>query len=165
MLSDKNIFPGAVDGVFSTWSDWSTCTEPKYCLQGHKTRTRTCTNPPPANGGDECVGLAQENKDCPTQADGCSGKKKFQYMKVDFLLQEWSHKYNTQNTSIDVKHCRQLKKLNRYYFHTKLKRFLVKFGTSKDNKYITIFTNSTGSCYVFESWAYSIVESLPVKIA
>ncbi|XP_058970157.2 uncharacterized protein [Pocillopora verrucosa] len=64
--------PGAVDGVFSTWSDWSTCTEPKYCLQGHKTRTRTCTNPPPANGGDECVGLAQENKDCPTQADGCS---------------------------------------------------------------------------------------------
>ena len=42
-------------------------------------------------------------------------------------------------------------RLNRYYFNTKLKRFLVKFGTSKDKKYITIFTNSTGSCYVFES--------------
>ena len=65
---------GAVDGVFTTWTAWTTCSEPTYCLQGSKTRTRTCTNPAPANGGDDCVGLSQENKDCPTQADGCSGK-------------------------------------------------------------------------------------------
>ncbi|XP_020601762.1 uncharacterized protein LOC110040832 [Orbicella faveolata] len=64
--------PGAVDGVFTTWTAWTTCSEPTFCLQGFKTRTRTCTNPAPANGGDDCVGLSQENKDCPTEADGCS---------------------------------------------------------------------------------------------
>ena len=37
-------------------------------------RNRTCTNPPPANGGDDCVGLSAESKDCPTQADGCTSK-------------------------------------------------------------------------------------------
>ena len=56
------------------WSSWSTCSEPTYCLQGVSKRTRTCTNPPPANGGDDCVGLSAESKDCPTQADGCTSK-------------------------------------------------------------------------------------------
>ncbi|XP_068704567.1 uncharacterized protein [Montipora foliosa] len=64
--------PGAIDGGFTAWSSWSTCSEPTYCLQGFTSRTRSCTNPPPANGGDDCVGLLEEKKDCPTQADGCS---------------------------------------------------------------------------------------------
>ncbi|KAJ7381185.1 hypothetical protein OS493_004785 [Desmophyllum pertusum] len=64
--------PGAVDGGFTTWSAWTTCSEPTFCLQGFKKRTRTCTNPPAINGGDDCVGLSEENKDCPTVADGCS---------------------------------------------------------------------------------------------
>ncbi|CAH3028156.1 unnamed protein product [Porites evermanni] len=64
--------PGAIDGGFSEWSNWTACSEPQYCLQGFSKRTRTCTNPPPANGGDDCVGLSVENKDCPTQADGCT---------------------------------------------------------------------------------------------
>ena len=68
------IFKGAIDGGFSEWSNWTACSEPQYCLQGFSKRTRTCTNPPPANGGDDCVGLSVENKDCPTQADGCTGK-------------------------------------------------------------------------------------------
>ncbi|CAH3196925.1 unnamed protein product, partial [Porites evermanni] len=58
--------PGAIDGGFSKWSAWSACSEPKYCLQGVSRRTRTCTNPSPANGGDECAGLVVENKGCPT---------------------------------------------------------------------------------------------------
>lgn len=64
--------PGAVNGGWSAYSSWTACTEPKYCLQGIKKRTRSCTNPPPANGGDECAGLAEEEKVCPTQEDGCT---------------------------------------------------------------------------------------------
>ncbi|KAL9979352.1 hypothetical protein ACROYT_G017003 [Oculina patagonica] len=64
--------PGAIDGGWSAYSSWSTCTEPTYCLQGSKKRTRTCTNPSPANGGDDCAGLAEEEKICPTQEDGCT---------------------------------------------------------------------------------------------
>ena len=64
---------GAIDGGFGKWSAWSACSEPKYCLQGVSKRTRTCTNPSPANGGDECAGLVVENKDCPTPEDSCTG--------------------------------------------------------------------------------------------
>ena len=70
---------GAVNGGWSAYSPWSACTEPKYCLQGSKKRTRTCTNPSPANGGDDCAGLAEEQKICPTQEDGCTSK--------DFMIQ------------------------------------------------------------------------------
>ena len=65
---------GAVNGGWSAYSPWTACTEAKYCLQGIKKRTRSCTNPPPANGGDECAGLVEEEKVCPTQEDGCTSK-------------------------------------------------------------------------------------------
>ncbi|KAK3701098.1 hypothetical protein QZH41_015878, partial [Actinostola sp. cb2023] len=65
--------PGAVDGGWTQWSQWTRCTEPRYCLRGASSRTRTCTNPPPKNGGDECGGLAAEKRDCPTPEEGCSG--------------------------------------------------------------------------------------------
>lgn len=64
---------GAIDGGFATWTSWTTCSESTYCLQGSSSRTRSCTNPTPANGGDDCVGLSEDKRDCPTEADGCSG--------------------------------------------------------------------------------------------
>ena len=69
------IFTGAIDGGWSPYSSWSACSEPTYCLQGSKKRTRTCTNPSPANGGDECTGLSEEEKICPTPEDGCTSKE------------------------------------------------------------------------------------------
>ena len=69
------VLTGAVNGGWSAYSGWGRCSEPRYCLQGVKKRTRTCTNPPPANGGDDCAGLAEEEKNCPTQADGCTSKE------------------------------------------------------------------------------------------
>ena len=53
--------PVAVDGG---WSDFSACS--KTC--GDDTQTRTCTNPAPAFGGEECVGASSKScnlKACP----------------------------------------------------------------------------------------------------
>ncbi|XP_031569457.1 adhesion G protein-coupled receptor B1-like isoform X2 [Actinia tenebrosa] len=52
-----------VAGGFSEWSKWSVC--PFTCgVIGKQTRTRTCTNPPPQNGGPDCVGPSSETKEC-----------------------------------------------------------------------------------------------------
>lgn len=46
------------DGQWSGWQAWSDCSVP--CGQGVKTRTRTCNNPLPLNGGKNCVGSVNE---------------------------------------------------------------------------------------------------------
>ena len=52
----------AVDGKWSEWSAFSECS--KTCGKGKKTRTRTCTNPPPSGGGKECKGKNNDTKKC-----------------------------------------------------------------------------------------------------
>ena len=42
-----------VDGNFSQWSNWTSCSV--SCSQGARTRERTCTNPSPVNGTN-CTG-------------------------------------------------------------------------------------------------------------
>src|SRR3989339_516001 len=55
-----------VNGGWSAWSSWSACST--TCGGGTQTRTRTCSNPTPANGGLNCVGSSYENQNCNTQA-------------------------------------------------------------------------------------------------
>ncbi|XP_017348512.1 complement component 7b [Ictalurus punctatus] len=50
--------PGVVHGGWNCWSPWGTCS------QGQKSRTRTCNNPAPKNGGKHCVGPSIEHKAC-----------------------------------------------------------------------------------------------------
>jgi len=52
------------DGGYSDFSDWTKCSA--ECNGGKQSRTRTCTNPAPANGGADCVGDATETRDCNT---------------------------------------------------------------------------------------------------
>ncbi|XP_035668228.1 A disintegrin and metalloproteinase with thrombospondin motifs adt-1-like isoform X1 [Branchiostoma floridae] len=54
----------SVDGGWSDWGPWSTCSV--TCGVGEQTRDRTCTNPAPANGGADCDGLTQETQACNT---------------------------------------------------------------------------------------------------
>uniref|UniRef100_A0AAZ3RB56 Semaphorin-2A n=1 Tax=Oncorhynchus tshawytscha TaxID=74940 RepID=A0AAZ3RB56_ONCTS len=61
-----NVTPCPVDGSWSCWSGWSKCSV--TCGGGHYMRTRTCNNPPPAYGGDICLGLHTEEALCNTQS-------------------------------------------------------------------------------------------------
>lgn len=53
-----------INGDWSGWSAWSTCTE--TCGGGTQTRTRTCTSPAPFCGGADCAGVPSETRDCNT---------------------------------------------------------------------------------------------------
>ena len=66
-----NLIPCPVDGGFSKWAAYGACD--KTCGPGVKRRTRTCTNPPPAHGGKNCVGAVDEIQVCndkPCPVDG-----------------------------------------------------------------------------------------------
>uniref|UniRef100_A0A7M5UUX8 Hemicentin-1 n=1 Tax=Clytia hemisphaerica TaxID=252671 RepID=A0A7M5UUX8_9CNID len=60
-----------VDGGLSSWSIFGQCS--KTCGKGVQSRSRSCTNPPPAHNGKECDGDLNEQKDCflkPCPIDG-----------------------------------------------------------------------------------------------
>ncbi|WAR30002.1 MLP-like protein, partial [Mya arenaria] len=50
------------DGQWSLWSTWTNCS--LYHDDGVVTRTRSCSNPSPVNGGNNCAGLDIERKSC-----------------------------------------------------------------------------------------------------
>lgn len=55
--------PGcAVDGNYTDWGPWSPCSE--TCENGTQIRSRNCSNPPPAFGGNDCIGPANETREC-----------------------------------------------------------------------------------------------------
>ena len=55
----------AVNGGFANFSAWTNCDAP--CGGGTQDRSRTCSNPPRANGGADCVGEWFETRECNRQ--------------------------------------------------------------------------------------------------
>ena len=55
-------FSFSVHGRFNDWSDWTECSA--SCGGGQQSRTRTCTNPEPAFGGNQCSGDSEETQSC-----------------------------------------------------------------------------------------------------
>ena len=51
-----------VNGGFSDWTAWDTCSV--TCGSGTQNRTRDCTNPAPAHGGTDCVGETSDAQSC-----------------------------------------------------------------------------------------------------
>ncbi|CAH2281689.1 SCO-spondin [Pelobates cultripes] len=60
-----------VDGSWSKWSPWSWCD--RTCGGGKSVRSRTCTSPPPKNGGTDCIGGKYHVRICNSNpcAEGC----------------------------------------------------------------------------------------------
>ncbi|XP_012732974.2 complement component 7b [Fundulus heteroclitus] len=50
--------PGVIHGSWSCWSSWGTCSG------GQRSRTRSCNNPAPRGGGQNCIGEQREQKPC-----------------------------------------------------------------------------------------------------
>ncbi|CAL4153980.1 unnamed protein product, partial [Meganyctiphanes norvegica] len=55
-----------VDGEWSNWGPWTTCTLP--CGGGVKHRTRVCDAPAPSSGGDPCQGQEKLEENCNSAA-------------------------------------------------------------------------------------------------
>ncbi|XP_068670309.1 uncharacterized protein [Montipora foliosa] len=60
----QKVSESAVDGNYTEWTDFTECS--KTCGGGQRSRSRTCTNPPPRNGGKDCmeIGRQVEYADC-----------------------------------------------------------------------------------------------------
>ena len=70
-LHDSNFYTFLVDGQWGPFGNWSTCSQ--TCGGGMRTRQRECNNPPPSNGGLDCVGSGLHQRRCNT--DACPGEK------------------------------------------------------------------------------------------
>lgn len=55
----------SVDGGWTAWSSWGTCTV--SCGGGSQQKDRTCTNPTPQYGGAQCQGVTFLTQTCNTQ--------------------------------------------------------------------------------------------------
>lgn len=71
------LFSVSVDGRWSEWTEWSGCDVP--CGGGLMVRNRTCSNPPPKNGGRDCDGMSRQThacnmKSCGTHTDTHTGE-------------------------------------------------------------------------------------------
>uniref|UniRef100_A0A3B5KU89 Uncharacterized protein n=1 Tax=Xiphophorus couchianus TaxID=32473 RepID=A0A3B5KU89_9TELE len=54
-----------VHGHWSAWTEWSECDA--LCGGGVRQRSRTCSAPPPKNGGRECEGMTRQSQTCNIQ--------------------------------------------------------------------------------------------------
>ena len=64
-ILQKCDFKCKVDGGWSEFTDWETCSV--ECDGGTQTRNRTCSDPAPDHGGADCIGSAEKSQDCNTQ--------------------------------------------------------------------------------------------------
>ncbi|RDD36819.1 SCO-spondin, partial [Trichoplax sp. H2] len=65
----------SISGGWSSWSLWSQCS--KTCGDGEQSRTRTCNNPLPQNGGKSCEGSNIEKRKCNAATCSCGNNMEY----------------------------------------------------------------------------------------
>ena len=78
------ILNSLVDGGFTVWSKYTKCTA--TCGGGSQKRMRSCTNPAPAHGGDDCEGDIEETRDC--GMDPCPSKSIYRSSPSEVFLEK-----------------------------------------------------------------------------
>lgn len=76
-----------VHGHWSEWSEWSECDA--LCGGGIKTRNRSCSSPPPKNGGRDCYGMTLQSQSCnshPCTNDTDVQRGKPHYIKTNRIV-------------------------------------------------------------------------------
>lgn len=63
-VEECNTAPCAVNGGFTNWSEFGSCS--KTCGSGVQAKNRNCSQPAPANGGKDCEGASEETQACNT---------------------------------------------------------------------------------------------------
>lgn len=74
----------SVDGGYSSWGQWSSCSV--TCGGGTRSRSRTCTNPPPQFGGKDCSGLGSSSESEACERQCCSGGKNRNVLVLKYFL-------------------------------------------------------------------------------
>eukprot|EP00118_Oscarella_pearsei_P015639 m.142125 g.142125 ORF g.142125 m.142125 type:complete len:476 (+) comp38356_c0_seq3:932-2359(+) len=70
--STCSVYPCPVHGGWSNYSEWTPCD--RSCGGGRRSRTRSCTAPPPKNGGNYCQSSHAQSGSCSTQPCPVHGK-------------------------------------------------------------------------------------------
>ena len=76
-----------MNGGWGSWQQWSTCSQNIECFKGSRTSKRTCSNPSPSKGGDDCFGSGDEHEVCPKK--NCKGLlyiMKFRYFGEKLII-------------------------------------------------------------------------------
>lgn len=87
----KGRHPGMVNGEWSSWSVWTSCS--RTCGAGVQHAYRLCNNPSPALGGRYCVGSRARHQTC--NAEVVSTLKIYSYLEflsISLKLQEYEKK-------------------------------------------------------------------------
>ena len=79
MIFFYNLLIVPVNGGYSSWNPWSSCST--TCGLGSQQRQRSCTSPPPSNGGADCSALG-ESSQTQTCISPCPGEKYDQLSEV-----------------------------------------------------------------------------------
>ncbi|KAL3852076.1 hypothetical protein ACJMK2_015763 [Sinanodonta woodiana] len=69
-----NIKPCPIDGNWGDWNGWTSNAQCSVTCGGGndmQTRNRSCTNPPPQNGGRDCIGTSTGSQTVPCCSQGC----------------------------------------------------------------------------------------------